>query len=62
MKNYSRALATKGKTTFRTGDRWRARKNIVVRNIKIFPPKNYRSISKSDIFPYSYYDIIAGKL
>ncbi len=34
MKNYSRAKATKGKTAFRTGDRWRARKNTVVRDIK----------------------------
>ena len=34
MKNYSRIKASKGKTTFRTGDRWRARKNIVVRDIK----------------------------
>ncbi len=34
MKNYSRAKASQGKTTFRTGDKWRARKNIVVRDIK----------------------------
>lgn len=34
MKDYSRKNALKGKTTFRTGDKWRARKNIVVRNIK----------------------------
>lgn len=34
MKNYSRKNATKGKITFRTGDKWRARKNIVVRDIK----------------------------
>ncbi|KKR25527.1 MAG: hypothetical protein UT57_C0065G0004 [Microgenomates group bacterium GW2011_GWC1_39_7] len=34
MKNYSRKNAAKGKTTFRTGDKWRARKNIVVRDIK----------------------------
>ena len=34
MKNYSRAKASQGKTTYRTGDKWRARKNIVVRDIK----------------------------
>ena len=34
MKNYSRNSAAKDKTAFRTGDRWRARKNTVVRNIK----------------------------
>src|SRR3989344_4190945 len=34
MKNYSRKNAAKNKTTFRTGDKWRARKNIVVRDIK----------------------------
>lgn len=34
MKNYSRKNAGKGKTTFRTGDKWRIRKNIVVRDIK----------------------------
>lgn len=34
MKNYSRIKASKGKTTFRTGDKWRARKNAFVRNIK----------------------------
>jgi len=34
MKNYSRNNAGKGKTAFRTGDKWRARKNIVVRDIK----------------------------
>ena len=34
MKNYSRAAAGKGKTAFRTGDKWRARKNISIRNIK----------------------------
>jgi len=34
MKNYSRNRAAKGKTTFRTGDRWRARKNVLVRDIK----------------------------
>lgn len=34
MKNYSRAKASKGKTTFRTGDKWRARKNIFTRDIK----------------------------
>ncbi len=34
MKNYSRAKASKGKITFRTGDRWRARKSVIVRDIK----------------------------
>ena len=34
MKNYSRNNAGKGKTAFRTGDKWRARKSIVVRDIK----------------------------
>ena len=34
MKNYSQKNAAKGKITFRTGDKWRARKNIVVRDIK----------------------------
>jgi len=35
MKDYSRKNARGNKTAFRTGDRWRARKNISVRNIKI---------------------------
>lgn len=34
MKNYSRKNAVKGKNTFRTGDKWRVRKNIFTRNIK----------------------------
>ncbi len=34
MKNYSRKVATSDKTAFRTGDRWRARKNISVRDVK----------------------------
>ncbi|MDP3004457.1 MAG: hypothetical protein Q8N43_03075 [Candidatus Azambacteria bacterium] len=34
MKNYSRNNAAKDKTAFRTGDRWRARKNTFVRDIK----------------------------
>ena len=42
MKNYSRAKAAKGKTTFRTGDKWRARKNVVVRDIKSIHAGKYR--------------------
>ena len=34
MKNYSQKSASKGKTTFRTGDKWRIRKNIFTRDIK----------------------------
>ena len=34
MKNYSRVKASKGKTTFRTGDKWRIRKSVFTRNIK----------------------------
>jgi len=34
MKNYSRNNAAKGKTTFRTGDKWRLRKSIAIRNVK----------------------------
>lgn len=34
MKNYSRNNAAKGKTAFRTGDKWRIRKHAMVRNIK----------------------------
>ncbi|MEK7087500.1 MAG: hypothetical protein AAB648_00680 [Patescibacteria group bacterium] len=34
MKNYSKKVARGDKTAFRTGDKWRARKNIVVRDIK----------------------------
>ena len=34
MKNYSRNKAAKDKIAFRTGDKWRARKNIAVRDIK----------------------------
>jgi len=34
MKNYSRNNAAKGKTAYRTGDKWRARKQISVLNIK----------------------------
>lgn len=34
MKDYSRKNARGDKTAFRTGDKWRARKNIVVRNVK----------------------------
>jgi len=42
MKNYSRNNAGKGKTAFRTGDKWRARKNIVVRDIKSMHRSNSR--------------------
>ena len=34
MKNYSKAAAGRGKTTFRTGDRWRARKYTAVLRVK----------------------------
>jgi len=34
MKNYSRNNAAKDKIAFRTGDKWRARKNTFTRNIK----------------------------
>jgi len=34
MKNYSRNNAAEGKTAFRTGDKWRIRKNIAIRNVK----------------------------
>ena len=34
MKNYSRKNARGNKTAFRTGDRWRARKNISVLRTK----------------------------
>lgn len=34
MKNYSKKTARGDKTAFRTGDKWRIRKNIVVRDIK----------------------------
>ena len=34
MKNYSRNNAGKGKTAFRTGDKWRLRKHIAVRDVK----------------------------
>ena len=34
MKNYSRNKAAQSKTAFRTGDRWRVRKNISTRNVK----------------------------
>ena len=42
MKNYSRKNASKGKTTFRTGDRWRARKQISTRDIKSMHAGKYR--------------------
>jgi len=34
MKNYSRKNARGNKTAFRTGDKWRIRKNIAIRNVK----------------------------
>ena len=50
MKNYSRTKATKGKTAFRTGDRWRARKNTVVRDIKsLYKWKNTTRNTKQSV-------------
>jgi len=40
MKNYSRNAAGKGKTTFRTGDRWRARKYMATLRVKLQNPKH----------------------
>ncbi len=49
MKNYSRNNAGKGKIAFRTGDKWRIRKHVAVRNIKS------NNLNKYQISNYGYF-------
>ena len=49
MKNYSRKNARGNKTAFRTGDRWRIRKHIAVRN------KKSNNLNKYQISNYGYF-------